>query len=52
VRALGVVGDAPALDQHAGLGQGMEDLAIEQLVAQLAVEAFVVAILPRAGLGE
>ncbi len=49
MRPLGVVVDAPALDQHAGFGQGIEDLAVEQLVAQLAIEALVGAVLPGAG---
>jgi len=41
------------LDQHAGLGERVEHLGVEQLVAQLAVEAFHVAVLPRtAGLNE
>ena len=36
----------PLLDQHFGLLQRVEDLAVEQLVPELAVEALVVAVLP------
>ena len=50
VWVLGVVVPAPALDQHPGLGQGVEDLPVQQLVTKLAVEAFIVSILPGAGL--
>ncbi len=39
---------APALDQYFGLLQRVEDLRIQQLVPELAVEAFVVSVLPRA----
>jgi hypothetical protein len=35
----------PSLDQHLGLGEAVEDLAIEQFVAQRPVEALIVAIL-------
>jgi hypothetical protein len=35
----------PGLDQHFGLPQRVEDRAVEQLVAQLAVEVFAVAVL-------
>ena len=38
-----VVVMAPALDENLGLEEGVEDLTVEQLVAQLAVEAFIVA---------
>ena len=38
----------PSLDQHLGFLERVEDLAVQQLVAQLAVEALVVAVLPRA----
>jgi hypothetical protein len=37
----------PGLDQDLGLSQAEEDLAVEQLVAQLAVKALAVAVLPR-----
>jgi hypothetical protein len=46
VRAGGVVVPPPALDHDLGFGQRVEDLAIEQLVAELAVEAFTVTVLP------
>jgi hypothetical protein len=37
----------PSLDQHLGFGEAVEDLAVEQLVAERPVEALIVAILPR-----
>ena len=37
----------PLLDQHLGFLQHVEDLAIEELVPQLSIEALVVAVLPR-----
>ncbi len=37
---------APTLDQDPGFGQGVEDLAVEQLVPEFSVEALVVAVLP------
>jgi len=44
---------SPALHQHLRLGQSIEDLPLEQLVAQLAVEGLDVAVLPWAsGLDE
>ncbi len=46
VRADRVVVPPPGLDQHLGFGQAVEDFAVEQLVAQRAIEAFVVAVLP------
>jgi len=39
---------APSLDQHLGLFETVEDLAVQELVAKLAVEALVVAVLPGA----
>ncbi len=39
---------APLLNQHLRLQEGIEHLGVQQLVAQLAVEAFHVAVLPRA----
>jgi hypothetical protein len=33
------------LDEHLGLLQAIEDLAVEQLVSEFAVEALVVAVL-------
>src|SRR5208283_1939254 len=50
-RAVGthaVVVTPPGFDQDLGLGQAEEDLAVEQLIAQLAVEALAVAVLPGA----
>src|ERR1700710_597585 len=41
-----VVVFAPLLDQDTGLGQGVERLARQQLVTELAVEALHVAVLP------
>ena len=43
----GVVVDAPCLDHDASLGEGVEDLSVEQLVAELRVEALAEAV-PRA----
>ena len=37
----------PTLDDDLGLTQSVEDLAVEQLIAQAGVEALDVAILPR-----
>jgi hypothetical protein len=37
----------PGLDQDLGRGQAAEDLAVEQFVTELAVEALALAILPR-----
>ncbi len=42
-----VVVPPPSFDQHLGFLQRVEDLAIEQLVPQLSIEALVVAVLPR-----
>ena len=42
----GVVMDTPALDHDLRLLEQVEDLTVEQLVAQLAVERFAVAALP------
>ena len=42
VRSDGVVMAPPPLDQHLGFLQAIEDLAIEQLVPELAIEALVV----------
>ena len=43
-----VVVDAPLLDEHLCFSQRVEDFAVEQLIAQLAVEGFAVAVLPGA----
>src|SRR5918997_846619 len=48
VRPAGVVVPPPTLDDDLGFGQRVEELAVEQLVAKLAVEAFAIPILPRA----
>jgi len=48
VRALGVVVPPPAFDDDLGLAQAVEDLAIQELVPELGVEAFAVAVLPGA----
>jgi hypothetical protein len=42
VRALDVVVAAPDLDDDLRLGEGIEDLTVEQLVAELGVEALTV----------
>jgi hypothetical protein len=47
VRLDSVVVAAPGFDQHLGLSEAVEDLAVEQLIAQRSVEAFVIAVLPR-----
>lgn len=46
MRPDGVVVDPPRFDHHAGLGEGIQDLAVEPLVAELRVEAFAAAIFP------
>ena len=48
MRSDGVVVTPPGFDQDLGFGQAEEDLAVEQLIAQLAVEALAVAVLPGA----
>src|SRR5919199_6471483 len=52
VWAYCVVVPPPALDHDLGLAQRVEDLAVEQLVAQPRVEALNVAVLPRAELAK
>ncbi len=42
-----VVMASPALHDDPGLAQGVEDLAVKQLVAQASIEALDVAVLPR-----
>jgi hypothetical protein len=37
---------APTLDQSPSFGQGVEDLAVEQLTPEFSIEALVVAVLP------
>src|SRR5918993_5991054 len=46
MRAHRVVVAPPALDHHLGLAQAVEDLAVEQLVAEPGVEALDEAVLP------
>ena len=46
MRPDGVVVPPPGFDQDLCLSQGVEDLAIQELVAHRAVEALAVAILP------
>ena len=41
-----VVEVSPSLHQHLGLCQGVEDLPVEQLIAQLADEGLHLAVLP------
>ena len=53
MRPDGVVVPPPLLDDNSRLFGAVEDLPVEQLVTQLAVEALVVAVLPgTAGLDE
>jgi hypothetical protein len=46
MRPNSVVVAAPAFDDDPGFLQGAEDLAVEQLVTELRVEALAIAILP------
>ena len=48
MRANGVVVPSPALDDHLGLLQRVKDFTVEQFIAKLRVEAFAIAVLPRA----
>ena len=48
MRPDGVVVPPPGFVQDLCLSQGVEDLAIQELVAHRAIEAFTVAVLPRA----
>jgi hypothetical protein len=47
VRADGVEVDAPSFSQHPDLLHRVEDLAVQELIAQLRVEALTEAVLPR-----
>lgn len=47
MRSYGVVVTAPALDDDARFLERVEDLAVEQFIAQARVEALDEAILPR-----
>jgi hypothetical protein len=44
---IGVVVDLTLFDEHFGLQQAAEDIAVEAFVVQLVVEAFDVAVFPR-----
>jgi hypothetical protein len=46
-----VVVASPFFDNDPSLLQGVEDLAIEQLVAELRIEALAIAVLPRTKAG-
>jgi len=46
VRPLRIIVYPPAFQKHPGLSQGIEDLPVQQLVPQLAVERLNVAVLP------
>ena len=46
MRPLGVVVSPPSLDDDLGLCEAVEDLTVEQLIAQLRVEALAIAVLP------
>ena len=48
MRPDGVVMPAPAFDDDLGFPQAVADLAVEQFVPQAGVEAFDVAVFPRA----
>jgi hypothetical protein len=48
VRLDAVVAAAPSLDEHLSLFQAVEDLAVKQLVPNLAIDGLVVAVLSRA----
>ena len=41
-----IVMPPPCFGPHLGLGEAVEDFAVEQFVAKRPVEAFVIAILP------
>ena len=48
MRPDGVVMPTPSLDQHLSFLERVEDLAVEQLVSELAIEGLIEAVLPRA----
>ncbi len=48
MRPDSVVLATPSFDEDFGLLQGVEDLAVEELVPQVGIEAFNVAVFPRA----
>ena len=47
MRSHGVVVPPPLLDHDLGLGEGVEDFAVEQFIAKLAVKGLHVAVFPR-----
>ena len=52
MRPDSVVLATPSFDEDFGLLQGVEDLAVEELVPQVGIEAFNVAVFPRAARGD
>ena len=48
VRSLGIIVAPPFFDDDLGFAQRVEDLAVQQLVAEPAVEALTIAVLPGA----
>jgi len=46
MRANRVVMPSPAFDEDSCLLQSVEDFSIEKLIAQLAVEAYIISVLP------
>src|SRR5205823_8282817 len=52
MRANHIVVTSPALDDDLGFTQRVEDLTVEQFVAQARIEAFDEAVLPRAAGGD
>ena len=52
MRSVVVVIESPTVNHPAGLLQAQEQFSVQQLVAQLAVEALHVAVLPRTALGD
>ncbi len=48
MRTMNVVMPSPLLDQDRGFFQRIEDLRVQQLVSELAIERLAVAVLPRA----
>ena len=42
----GIVQAPPLLDEYHGLGQCVEDLTVQELIPELAVEDLVIALLP------
>ena len=48
MRPDGIVVASPVLDQHLRLAERREDLAVQELISELRVQALAVAVLPRA----